>query len=221
MEGGLACADETVPGDVLAADDGLEEEAVLGVVGDAEVGHAGGDEVGGDLDVDGDAVALLFVQDELLDGGERGEGGQFLGRSQFESWKANWSTHCSVHRVLGIERRKKWGTRRVGLNTRLLFKGGDIPQVVDDVGKSKAARHGRNMIDAGSSEKEKLHRLNSNDHHRRTPSSTVPHCRIARADYDHTAIQLQPDGRCSHSLDVLPFRSRALARSDTRNLAFD
>lgn len=66
----LACADEGIARDVLAPDDGLEQEGVLGVLGYAKVGHAWGDEVRGELDIDGDAVATLLMEDEALDGVE-------------------------------------------------------------------------------------------------------------------------------------------------------
>ena len=69
-------ADEAVPGDVLAGEDGLEQEAVLGSVGDAQVGDHGRDEVGGELDVHGHAVAALFLEDPAFEVFERGNGRQ-------------------------------------------------------------------------------------------------------------------------------------------------
>ena len=63
---------EAVPGDVLARQDGLEQEAVFRVVGDAQVGDDGRDEIGGELDVHGDAIPALFLEDQAFEVIERG-----------------------------------------------------------------------------------------------------------------------------------------------------
>lgn len=68
--------------EILAIDHRLEQEAVLGVLCDAEVGRAGCEEVAGELDEDRHAVSALFLEDQLLDGGKRGERGQSLWRAQ-------------------------------------------------------------------------------------------------------------------------------------------
>ena len=76
--GKLACADEGIARNVLAPNDGLKQEGVLGVLGYAEVGHAWGNEVRGELDIDGDAVAALLVEDEAFDSVEGGVCGEPL-----------------------------------------------------------------------------------------------------------------------------------------------
>ena len=53
---------EAVPSDVLARQDGLEQEAVFRVVGDAQIGDDGRDEIGGELDVHGHAITALFME---------------------------------------------------------------------------------------------------------------------------------------------------------------
>lgn len=67
---------EAVPGDVLARQDGLEQEAVFRVVGDAQIGDDGRDEIGGELDVHGHAIAALFLENQAFEVVERGYGRQ-------------------------------------------------------------------------------------------------------------------------------------------------
>ena len=67
--GKLACADEGIARNVLAPNDGLKQEGVLGVLGYAQIGHARRDEVSRKLDEYRHAVAALFIDDVLLDGG--------------------------------------------------------------------------------------------------------------------------------------------------------
>lgn len=90
---------EAVPSDVLARQDGLEQEAVFRVVGDAQVGDDGRDEIGGELDVHGHAIAALFLEDQAFEVVERGYGRQ----------------HLWVHRQRRRRRRRRHGFTVCGI----------------------------------------------------------------------------------------------------------
>ena len=70
--------DETVAGDILAREDGLEQKTVLGVVCDAKIGDDGRYEVSRELNAYGHAIAPLFLENPALDVLERGNGRQRL-----------------------------------------------------------------------------------------------------------------------------------------------
>ena len=77
---------ETVAGDILPREDGLEQKAVLGVVCDAKIGDDGRYEVGGELNAHGHAIAQFFLENPAFDVLERGTG-----------WQRLWVHGCKVY----------------------------------------------------------------------------------------------------------------------------
>src|SRR6266436_3892442 len=63
---------ETVAGDILAREDGLEQKAVRGVVRDVKIGNNGRYEVGGETNVHGHAITAFFLENPAFDVLERG-----------------------------------------------------------------------------------------------------------------------------------------------------
>ena len=72
------CSDEAIPRKVLSRHHRFQQEAVLGILRYTEVRDTWRQEVSWKVDVDGDTVSLLFLEDDVLDGRKGRERWEFL-----------------------------------------------------------------------------------------------------------------------------------------------